>query len=66
LKTCGVDGCEFQTKDTGTLKKHHASVHEIGDMEKAARRKEYVRAQRVFASAASAKKSPAGKRGDAS
>jgi hypothetical protein len=39
---CGVDGCVYRTKDNSTLKKHHASVHGIGDTEKAEARRRYV------------------------
>jgi hypothetical protein len=30
---CGVDGCEFQTKQKGNLKIHQARVHGIGDVD---------------------------------
>jgi hypothetical protein len=30
---CGVDGCEFQTKQKSNLKAHQASVHGIGDVD---------------------------------
>jgi hypothetical protein len=30
---CGVDGCEFQTKQKGNFRRHQARVHGIGDMD---------------------------------
>jgi hypothetical protein len=30
---CGVDGCEFQTKQKSDLKQHQARVHGIGDVD---------------------------------
>jgi hypothetical protein len=33
VQRCGVDGCEFQTKQKGHLKQHQACVHGIGDVD---------------------------------
>jgi hypothetical protein len=38
VQRCGVDGCEFQTKDKSNLKEHHARVHGIGDVDAEGRR----------------------------
>jgi hypothetical protein len=32
-RKCGVDGCEYQTKDKRHLKGHQAAVHGIGDVD---------------------------------
>jgi hypothetical protein len=33
LKTCGVDGCEYQTKLPQNFKRHQVRVHGIGDVD---------------------------------
>jgi hypothetical protein len=33
MMTCGVNGCEFQTKRKGDIKRHQARVHGIGDVD---------------------------------
>ena len=33
VQRCGVDGCEFQTKDKRNLKQHQARVHGMGDVD---------------------------------
>jgi hypothetical protein len=33
VQRCGVDGCEFQTKQKSNLKKHQARMHGIGDVD---------------------------------
>ena len=48
VQRCGVDGCEFQTKDKSNLKEHQARVHGIGDVDaEELRRKDRERKARL-------------------